>query len=112
MDNNKMVLRSIMALTELDCDKMEVTLCNDVVYTFYKFKNEEGLTKFSLETLNLQTKELNFIFKDLCENDQVGGSKDEKFLLNSQLKIFSVTHSSLVEENTVVNTAFRNIVNK
>lgn len=112
MENNKIILKSIFPVTDLDCDKMELIVCNNTVYTFYKYKNEEGATNYSLESYNLQTREINFVFKDLSENDQIGESENEAFLINSKLKIFTITHYNLVEENTVINDSFRNITNK
>lgn len=112
MDNNKLVVNSIIHMTNVDCDKVELTLCNEIVYTIYKFKDNEGINKYSLETFNLETQEINFIFRDLSENCPIGHNKDNVFLLNSKLKIFSVTHYNLMEDNFVINEPFINWTSK
>lgn len=111
MENNKLLVKSVLPVTNLDYDKLEVTTSNEMVYTFYKYKTEEGATKYSLESLNLVTKQISFIFENLSENDQVGENENEMFLMNSKLKVFTITHYSLVEENTVINNSFRNDIN-
>lgn len=112
LESNKLLVETVTQVTNLDCDKMEIAVCNDTVFTFYQYKNEDGIPKYSLEQLSLKTKHINFIFKGLSENDQIGENDDEVFLINSKLKIFSITHYNLVENDIVINDEFRNIFNK
>lgn len=107
MENNKLVMKSLLSVTDLDYDKMEVITFNNKVFTFYQYKTDDGVSKYSLETLDLELRNISFIFKDLSVNDRIGHSNNELFLMNARLKVFSVNHYNLVEKVTIINASFR-----
>lgn len=112
MQDGMLIMTSVLPVTNLDCDKLELVAFDGIVYTFYKFKKDDGNVGYSLERLNLLTKRIDFIFKDLSDNDQVSRNVDKMFQINSQLKIFTISHYNIVERSVVINTSFRNIPNK
>ncbi|KAJ8951199.1 hypothetical protein NQ314_007700 [Rhamnusium bicolor] len=100
----EIVLISIKDVTNIVCDKMELVLCNNIVYTFYKYRYEDNDT-YSLEIYNLETGDIDFVFKD-APSDTVIDIDGNQFIVSSSLKIFAFQHHNLVEDNILVNNCF------
>ncbi|CAG9817802.1 unnamed protein product [Phaedon cochleariae] len=101
---DKITVSSVKNITNKDCDKMEITVCDDTVYTLYEYRLDNKET-FSLERYHMKTGRIDFIFQDI-DNDSIIEADGEQFKFSKTLKLFSFNHYSLVDTNEVINDSF------
>ncbi|CAG9833407.1 unnamed protein product [Diabrotica balteata] len=95
---------SIQSISTVEYDELEMTICDNIVYTLYKEHTVNGLM-YSFEKFNLDTNEMEIIFDRLKEEDTLKAD-EEIFDLDQSLNIFSFTHHNLFDENVLVNKNF------
>nr|CAH7720423.1 unnamed protein product [Callosobruchus chinensis] len=104
VEDNVLVVLSIRHVTDIDCDKIDVGLCNNIVYTLYKHRFEEH-DVHSLESYNLDTQECSFIFENLRDCDTIEADKEQFWMkgITASVNPFVFEHYSLLDHYTLVN---------
>ncbi|CAH1980390.1 unnamed protein product [Acanthoscelides obtectus] len=104
IEDNVLVVISIRHVTDIDCDKIDIDLCNNIVYTLYKHRFEEH-DVCSLESYNLDTQECSFIFENLKEADSLEADKEQFRIkaITASMSPFAFEHYSLLDHYISVN---------
>lgn len=92
-------------MNEVDYEEMESSLCNDAIYTLYKRRDDNYDVVFSLESLDLQTNEIKYVFKNKVEGKPAVEADGQYFRFNEYTKLLSINHYSLMKKNVFVNDA-------
>lgn len=103
--DKEIIVISVKEVSKIICDKMELVLCYNIAYTFYKYRCDDN-SLYCLESYNLDTGDIDFVFKDVSSDDTVIEINGDKYAVSSNLKIMSFQHCSLVEKNNLVNDSF------
>lgn len=104
---NSLILLKQMEMNEIDYEEMESTLCNHTIYTLYKRRDDHYDVVFSLESLDLKTKEVKYIFKNKVEGKAAVEADGQYFRPSEFTKLLSINHYGLVKDNVGVNDAIR-----
>lgn len=103
--DKEIVVVSIKEMSNMICDKIELVLCDNIAYTLYKYRCEDN-DLYCLESYNIDTGDIDFVFKDISSEDPVIEVDDDKYTVSSNLKMLSFQHCSLVEKDNLVNDSF------
>lgn len=87
-------------ITDMDFDKIELVVCNNLAYTFYI-----NTHSYTLEEYNLDTGELHLII-DHQSSCCISETADGAMFSLGKSKIFTFHHHNLVEGNKLINDSF------